>query len=331
MFKVLWRALLLTTVLLPLLAFGRCEIPREKNVRAVPAPLPGEWHVASQNMQRLFDDAANGPGPQLDSQEYARRQENWARYMITVLQAPAVLAVQEVENIGVLEDLARAIRREQPGLAYQAVLREGNDGGGIDVGFLVRADFSVTAVEPLMAKTRLGLDGSLLYDRPPLRLRLQGPRGPVELVGVHLRSLRDSDSEAKSLRIAVKRARQAELLAQWLRLRQQQEPGLPILVLGDFNATEDSAGGVDVLAQFTGHGFLHLNQRLPSAERYTYVYRCRRQSLDHALASPAWAQQVSQVAVSRGNAWADGRRRKQAGSLLGLSDHDGLVVYMRGL
>jgi hypothetical protein len=94
--------------------------------------------------------------------------------------------VVEVENLATLQALATrisddAIAAGQPDPRYTAQLIEGNDVGGIDVGFLVRTAVvagatprvSVTAaVQELAASRFTNPDGSteLLNDRPPLRL-----------------------------------------------------------------------------------------------------------------------------------------------------------------
>lgn len=322
---LLFVSLLLST---PALA-ASCEIPRVKEPLAVPAPAAGELAVATQNLHRLFDDADDGVGPVLPTAEYRERLEKLARHVREVLNAPAVLAVQEAENLRVLEDLAAEISQQQPGLRYRAVLEEGNDRGGIDVGFLVRSDLRLLGSEPLMAEQRLALDGSRLYDRPPLLLRLEWAGKPLEVVVVHMRSLLGSESEKKGLRVAVKRAEQSEELAAWVRERLRRQPDAALLVLGDFNATAGTSAGVDVLAPLQKAGLKPLDSLLPATERYTFVYRCQAQALDHVLASPALQSLVTGLAASRGNAHADGRAAKKAGSLVGVSDHDGLVVYLR--
>ena len=63
------------------------------------------------------------------------------------------------------------IKHEQANaVIYTAYLEEGNDIGGIDVGFLARDTVEVDAVTQLGRFEILAYDGSLLNDSPPLLL-----------------------------------------------------------------------------------------------------------------------------------------------------------------
>lgn len=301
---------------------------RTREVRPVPAPAPGELTVATQNLKRLFDAVDDGAGEVVAPDDYRLRLVRLAAQVDEVLHRPAVIAVQEAEHEKALGDLATALR-VRTGQDWRPVLREGQDPGGIDVGFLVRADWQVLQVEQLLAREKL--DRHPLFDRPPLRLRLRAPGGQeLELVNVHLKSLYGSDrGDREERRIARKRARQAELLAAWLKAALAAQPGRRLVVLGDFNATPDARGGVDVLGIVQGAGLRALDGRLPEDERYTYVWRCDPEALDHVLVSPALLPAVSRLAVSRGNAGAAPARDTPPDSPLASSDHDALVLYLR--
>lgn len=301
---------------------------RVDTVRPVPAPVAGEATVATQNLRRLFDDVDDGVGKVVPAAEYRQRLAQLARQVDEVLRRPAVLAVQEVEHEKALADLAGALR-VRTGISWRPVAPEGQDSGGIDVGFLVRADWQVLAIEPLLARQKL--DRHPLFDRPPLRLLLRTPQGrEIEMINVHLKSLYGSDrNERAARRIARKRQHQAEALAQWLRAALVAKPQRRLLVLGDFNATPEVLGGVDVLGILQQAGLRSLLERLPPEERYTFVYRCQPEALDHVLASPALVPAVVRLAVSRGNAGARPRRGTPHDSALASSDHDGLVLYLK--
>jgi predicted extracellular nuclease len=302
--------------------------PRVQALRPVPAAATGELTLATQNMQQLFDDIADGNEKVAPAVEYRQRLTRLSRQVLEVLGAPGVLAVQEVESEKVLADLAAALQAREGGVAYRAVLREGNDHSGIDVGFLVRADWTVLGVEQLLARERL--DRARLFDRPPLLLRLRTPAGEeLEVINVHLKSLYGSDrSRAESERIARKRRLQANALADWLQRALAAQPQRRLVLLGDFNATPGALGGVDVLARLEATGLKGQVERLPPGERYTYVFRCRGNALDHVLLSAALQPRVERLAVSRGNAGLAGRLRPTGDSPLRSADHDGLVLYL---
>src|SRR3546814_5492684 len=95
-------------------------------------------------MERFFDDT-NDPAvgePVLTPVAYQTRLNKASMAIRDYLHAPDILGVQEMENLAVLQDLAArigedAIAAGQPDPQYAAYLEEGNDVGGIDVGYLV--------------------------------------------------------------------------------------------------------------------------------------------------------------------------------------------------
>ncbi|MFZ5560027.1 MAG: endonuclease/exonuclease/phosphatase family protein [Pseudomonadota bacterium] len=310
------------------LAAAQC-VPAVPAAAPVPAAARGEVSIATQNLMRLFDDIDDGGAEVLPSPRYRLRLDKLARQVGEVLRFPHVLAVQEAENQKVLAELAHRLAQGGAGPRYQVALLEGHDRGGIDVGFLVRADWKILKVEQLLARTRL--DRRFLFDRPPLLLRLQTPQGPLDLVNVHLKSLRGSDRRAEAKRIARKRQRQAEALAGWVRARRPAGAGQaapPLVVLGDFNAAPEVLGGVDVLGILQSAGLRSLHSRLPAGARWTYVYKCRGQALDHVLVSPELLPAVRRFAVSRGNAGVAWRHEREAGTPLRSADHDAVVLYL---
>lgn len=325
----------LISLLLPftLLASGmveadssQCDRPRLKTPQPVPVARAGEVMVATQNLWRLFDDVDNG-GEVATPEKYRLKLGKLAHQMVDVLLVSDVVAVQEVESREVLGALAAEVARQSGRHAHQVVLIEGQDPGGIDVGFLVRPDWRVLTVTPLMAELRI--DGKPLFDRPPLHLVVRDDKGKkLELVNVHLRSLNGADKPAKAFRIAGKRRQQAAALANWWQQYQKTHPQAAVLMLGDFNATPEVLGDVDVIGQLQAAGLTMLGQRLPEAERYSYVFQCRPELIDNIFASPALVPRVSAVVASRGNADAQRRMVKQSGSAVGSSDHDALVVYL---
>jgi predicted extracellular nuclease len=137
------------------LTYAPAEIPR-----AVRERVAGEFTVGSLNMFRFFDDIDDPPSENAQGQErddfvvstaeYQRRKAKLADYILSVLDAPDVLAVQEVEKIEVLEDLAVEIAAmSDPTVIYTPILVEGNDIGTIDVGFMVRDTVTVESFEQL--------------------------------------------------------------------------------------------------------------------------------------------------------------------------------------
>jgi hypothetical protein len=336
--------------------FGGYELwPTELEVtpRSLPVPVrareAGEMTVASLNLFRLFDDQPDGNEEVVSSAEYQRRLAKLAAQVREVLGAPDVIAVQEAEKLGVLEALADSLEALEPALLYEPLLVEGNDVGGIDVGFLVRSTVAVDAVTQLGAAEMLSVDGSLLHDRPPLLLeaRFVGNGGAFRfaVMAVHNRSLNGIDSPGSGPRVRQKRLEQAQSIATKVQAIQSADPTLPLIVIGDFNAFEFSDGYVDAVGQIRGDvdpsgsllsgpdlvepNLANQVEALPAAERYSFVFDGTAQTLDHALTGAAAGAWVRGVAFGRANADAPEALLDDATTPLRASDHDGLVLFLQ--
>lgn len=250
---------------------------------AVAAPISSEVTIASYNLQRFFDDV-NDPAigePVLTLAAYTRRLTKASAGIRNFMNFPDILGVMEVENLSALQALATRINTDattagQPNPQYVAYLIEGNDVGGIDVGFLVKtaevstgtARVSVVSVVQENATAQfVNADSSteLLNDRPPLRLQAvvntaSGQSWPVTVIANHLRSLNNSaDPSAGSAgwatvgeRVRAKRHAQAVDLANLVQARQLANPSENIVLVGDFNAFEFNDGLGDSLGVITG-------------------------------------------------------------------------------
>jgi len=336
--------------------FGDYELwPTELDLTPATLPRPvrpradGELTVGSLNLFQLFDHV-DDPGSDdevVGEEEYAQRLAKLSRSIREVLGTPDVLAVQEVENLAVLEDLADRIRDDDgKNGAYSAHLIEGNDIGGIDVGFLVSERVRVDAVTQFGAGELFPDDGSLLHDRPPLLLEAtflgDGGDFPFAVMVNHTRSrigIEDADG-----RVRRKRLEQAQSIAEKVQTFQTQHPATALVVLGDFNAFSFTDGYVDVVGQIAGDvdpaenllsgpdlvapNLTNEVLRLGAGERYSYIYEGSAQLLDHALTSQAAAPWVSGFAFGRGNADAPRHWLDDATTALRASDHDGFVLYL---
>ena len=153
--------------------FGGYEL-WPSSLTVTPATLPqavrdteeAEMTVGALNLFRLFDDIDDPDIPRIDPEtgieygdattdtvvstdDYMRRLTKFSGYIRTVLMSPDILAVSEVESLKVLQDLADKIKADDDTLNYTPYLEEGNDIGGIDVGFLVLDTVEMDAVTQL--------------------------------------------------------------------------------------------------------------------------------------------------------------------------------------
>ena len=345
--------------------FGGYEFwPTELTVTAAVIPQGvrarqrAEFTIGSLNMFRLFDDVddpadTSVPGRTRDdavisTAEYERRRAKFADYILNVLDAPDILAVQEVEKLEVLETLAADITEIEPSVVYSAYLVEGNDIGTIDVGFLVRDTVAVDAITQLGKDEILIFDNSLLNDRPPLLLEgrsvNEGADYPITVMVVHNRSLGGIDSSSRGPRVRAKRLAQAQSIAAKVQAMQTDNPDVRLVIIGDFNAFEFTDGYVDAVGQIAGNfdpddNLLSgddlvdpdlINQVLSVSpdERYSFIFRGNAQALDHALTSIALDNSVRGLEYGRGNADAAVDRINAGDTVLRASDHDGLVLFL---
>jgi predicted extracellular nuclease len=347
------------------------------SLELTPAQLPvsvrtrevAEMTVGALNLFRLYDDiddpdveVIDPVNPEvvirttnetiLDSDEYARRLTKFSSYIREVLMSPDILAVSEVESQVVLQDLADLIQVDDPAISYTAYLEEGNDIGGIDVGFLVLDTVEVDGVTQLGRFEILDFDDSLLNDRPPLLLEARqvsdGSDFPISVIAIHGRSLSGIDDSGRGPRVRQKRYEQAQSVAVKVQQLQIDNPDINLVVAGDFNAYEFTDSYVDVTGHMKG-GFTAadnlicdsndcddlvdpnmINQVLmiPAGQRYSFIFRGNAQALDHALTSKGLDELIRGFGYGRGNSDAAVDLINDDSTPLRSSDHDGLVLFM---
>ncbi len=315
----------------------------------VTAAVPNNLTIGSINMFRMFDEnqanninfsnncqglptctSLTNCGEFSEAGDYPRRLAKFSAYIRQVLRAPDVVAVQEVENLGVLQAIAAKIAVDDPSLVYTAHLEEGSDVGGIDSGFLVRAgriNVGFTVVQLNKAEL-FNVDNppSCLHDRPPLRLDGVFSVGnkPFSVIVNHTRSLSGiGDCNGASSRLCQKRLAQAQSIALIAQQFQTANPLTPLVIVGDHNAFQFTDGHVDVMGIIRGTATLAGNatpdsQVAPAADivqpnltdglsgvdvqqRYSYFFDNALQVLDHALMTPAAQAQFQGMSYGRAN------------------------------
>jgi predicted extracellular nuclease len=318
-------------------------------VRAVRPHAAGELTVATQNLYQLFDYVKNGTETVVSGEVYARRLAKHSRLVREVLGGPDVLAVQEVESLKVLTDLAGRIAQDDPAVRYAAFVMPGNDPSGINVGLLVRDTVNVYTVRQFGKDLTFTYNATTYttFDRPPLVLECSyhaGPAGfPFTVIAVHQRSLSGIDGSSGGF-VRAKRLEGARVLAETIQAMQAVSPDIHLIVAGDFNAFEFTDGYVDVLGEIKGApdpaGALlpatdlvepDLTDQaltLPPSERYSFVEGGNAQVLDHILTSRALAGYVRDVEMGRGNADAPAASAADSTTALRAADHDGMVLYL---
>ncbi|MGD8632710.1 MAG: endonuclease/exonuclease/phosphatase family protein, partial [Anaerolineales bacterium] len=272
--------------------------------------------VMTWNVENLFDilDPHPSSPPRPRKAQY---ELDLTKIANTILAAdtPDIIALQEVEHIGVLEDLA-----EHPllsGYSYAAYLLEGTDSRGIDVGYLVRSDrLSVLDVRQYPAPEGL-------TSRPPLLLHLRkelnGSSREVYVLNNHFTSLAGGEAATEPRRTA-----QAAWNVSVVKQIRAASPQADIIVLGDLNSFYDSAP-LNTLQQA---GLRHVYEWLPELDEYTYIFEGVSQTLDHIFLSPSLFNAISQVAVLHVDA-DYALPAPQDESPLHQSDHDPVIAVIK--
>lgn len=333
---------------------------------AVPVPVPssGEFTIGHYNLERFFDDAddrllAPQNEPVLTDAALTGRLAKASLAIRHVLRSPDILGVVEVENVSVLQRLATqvnadAARDGDTDPKYGAFLDEGNDIGGIDVGFLVKG----AAERPDRVRiAQIGKDATyvqpngqaaLLNDRPSLVLEtvVTSPLGteyPVTVIVNHLRSLSGIDG-TDGARIRVKRRAQAEFLAGYIQSRQTAHPDERIISVGDYNAFQFNDGYVDVMGTLEGHptpadqvllasddlvnpDLTNAVDLLPAGQRYSFSFDGNAQAIDHVLVNEPARRRFTRMAYGRLDSDFPESFRSDITRPERLSDHDAAIAY----
>jgi len=249
--------------------------PGGRDLPQLPPLAEGQFAIMTWNAENVFDAKQPNPSdPPLPSPaEYHLALKKMAD---TIRRAgyPTIVALQEIENIEVLEDLAQEEAILE--FAYQPVLIEGFDGRGIDVGYLIRGDAEIVDVKQYDAPEGL-------TSRPPLlvkvNFKLNGETRTLYVINNHFSSM------AAGVEITEPR-RTAQ--AQWnVHILQEiilkEEPEAMVAIAGDLNSFLDS----QPIQTLRDAGLSHVLDPLPEDQRYNYIYQGESQVLDHILITPA--------------------------------------------
>ena len=301
------------------------------NMSAVPVPTPaaGEFTVAGYNIENFNNNAT--------------QRHKAALAIRDVLHLPDIIGTIEIFELSGLQALANEIETIS-GVHYEARLIEadGNPGDADqDVGFLIKTSRiqidSVTQIEkagcnpttPSSCNTFTDPNNgnpALLNDRPPLVLHATvdaltlNPRQVIVVVN-HLRSFIDIEGDnAEGRRVREKRKAQGEFLANLLQGLQTDNPGTPVLSIGDYNAYQFNDGYTDPIATIKGTptaddqmvvdaspdlvnpDFINLTDSLPADQRYSFIFEGTPQALDHFIINTAASSILQRYHIARNNA-----------------------------
>jgi len=280
-----------------------------------------QFDVSTLNLWNLFDmeDDPNTEDSELGQTEYLRRLQKRALAIHDELGEPDIIAVQEVENPIVLQDL---VDREEIETEYGFLWEDGPDRRGLDIALLYDVDrVQIIDYEIQQGCTTLvdglgpdgnhdvihpeneftcdgdgdgELDGNRLFSRPPLVVHLR-----VCLTSCQEEPVDNSDTFSDSIEIwmlvnhwksksedtadikytSARRDIQSQYIVSLVEEILASRPNANVIVLGDLNDYLDS----DPVLNLAAHNLSNLLERVEKPSRYTYIYQGVSQVLDHVL------------------------------------------------
>ncbi len=196
-------------------------------------PRATELRLANWNVENLFDAVANQPPAEPDDvpPDAEFTPQSWRHWTVSRYQTkldrlaeivaamkPDVLAMEEVENRGVIDDLAKKLAEAAIWPMPHVAHAESGDKRGIDVAIMSR--FPIKKSEFLPNTGPRGI----------LYAEIDADGAPLHAFALHWKSQLGN----KSVNVAI-RHREAEALRNEMRKRLADDPNAAVVALGDFN------------------------------------------------------------------------------------------------
>jgi endonuclease/exonuclease/phosphatase family metal-dependent hydrolase len=229
--------------------------------------------LASWNVENLYDPVDDPANPE-DNDFTAAGWQRWTerrygvklQHLASVINQmkPDVLGLAEVENVRVLQDLQDILRDKYNMSFPHRVHRDGGDRRGIDVALLSRLPIRSHAwLTPVPGQ------------RDVIVAELDTGAGPILVLMNHWKSNVKTGQDNEAIRLA-----EAQAVRQEVNRWSRSEPGLGIVVLGDFNVDAEGSALVQGLRSTTNRAsrsgsdwLFNLHGLLSPSERGTTYYR----------------------------------------------------------
>ena len=186
--------------------------------------------VMTWNLQALFDGTETGNEYEeyretagWTAEKYAGRLNVIAGAIGELETPPDIIAVQEAESAGVLQDLAGALAKQGYSWTHFAV----NPGMSLGLGVLSRFPLENTKVHSVT------INGNTA-PRPVLETQVNAGGSGVVLFVCHWKSKLGGEDATEAVRRA-----SARVVLRRLRELATKEPGRPVIVIGDLNENHD--------------------------------------------------------------------------------------------
>lgn len=333
-------------------------------IKPNPLPVPNgrQFSVAGMNIENFFDDR-DDPSIKEDvvsPEAFQKRLKKISYAIRDVMKLPDVIGIVEAESLYGLKKLAERINSDmvasgKPDPKYEAYLTDGNDGRGIDNGFLVKSSrVKIAEIKQFGKNDRYKNPNSgednFLNDRPPLMLMasINDPKSglPFEFTVVvnHLKSYLGYSDPRQQENVRLKKRLQAEFLANWVQKRQTANAKEKIILIGDFNSYQFSDGVLDMIGTIKGNpvgkgevlnpsgdlvnpDMINLVDVIDKKQRYSYTYDGNAQTLDHILITDNLQKNIRGFGFVRVNADFPEIYRNDGSRPERFSDHDPAIAY----
>jgi predicted extracellular nuclease len=341
---------------------AKIEISSSRKSVPLPSTTARQFSIAGMNLENFFDDKDDPDIREdiLTPEAFQRRLKKVSTTIRDLMAMPDVIGVVEAENLNALKQLSERINKDavatgKPDPKYDAFLVDGNDGRGIDVGFLVKTSRVKVLESKQFGKSEkyknpdTGED-NFLNDPSPLMVRVAIDDAKTEkpfeftVVANHLKSYLGFTDQKQMTNVRMKKKLQSEFLARWVDERQKANPNERIMLLGDFNAFQFSDGVLDMIGTIKGkpaakdtvligsddlvsRDLIDLVDAITPGQRYSYVYDGNAQVLDHVLINEPLRTHIAGFGFVRVNADFPESMRNDDSRPERYSDHDPAVAY----
>lgn len=293
--------------------------------------------IAQLNLWNMFDtvDDPRTRDMVATPQEYKARLEKLALTITTVLGTPDILSLNEIENETVLNDLLNL--PSMRALGYKASIQSLNDMRGIRVAIAYRGALELVSTEapnptyPPGKNSNDGqIDNSLLFARAPLvaNFRMTGLGQAVDGAANLTVIVNHLKSKIGGERASQRREAQGLYLGKHVDGILAKDPNRNVIVIGDLNSGAGEKTYQNLMLKPDGSNrFKDVMTQLSPEDRYSYIYRGKKEQLDHILVSGKMFGGLSQVSIPHINTAAGAANLKfDPTTAAGVSDHDPLLA-----
>ncbi len=288
------------------------------NARPVaPAAVGGNVRVATFNTLNWFYTVDAGPdvcGPLQDqdcrgADSELERDRQLAKLLAALKGLDAdVVGLMEIENTDVtaLAELVKALNDATAPDTYAYVVEPAPGDDAIKVSLIYKPAVVAPVGSPQNYQTST-VDYDPLFDRPPLAQTFTVVATGEEFTVVvnHFKSKGCTDATGLDQDQGdgqgcwnAKRVAQATALLTFIADLQTASGDPDVLTLGDFNAY----GAEDPILALEAGGLVNQGNKIPAADRYSYIFDGFSGALDHILTTPSLDAQAASAAIWHINA-----------------------------